>query len=153
MTRISSTSSAWSSSTRLPARALGFEHWRSRLGAKLELLLAESLRIAHAAGVLRTKDLARVTVDTTVQPKATAFQPTPGRCMPPSRGSTNWPKSTPCTCGNRICASPNAGMQLGVIDGEIGLAIEAVGADDFEFPSGRAGLLHGDANAIGSEGV
>jgi len=35
--------------------------------------LAESLRIAHEAGALRTKDLARVTVDTTVQPKAISF--------------------------------------------------------------------------------
>ena len=40
---------------------------------KLELLLAESLRVAHASGALRTKDLARVTIDTTVQPKAITF--------------------------------------------------------------------------------
>src|SRR5262245_16845532 len=44
-------------------------HWRKRLGEKLELLLAESLRVAHEAGALRTRDLKRVTVDTTVQPK------------------------------------------------------------------------------------
>jgi hypothetical protein len=30
---------------------------RKRLGDKLELLLAESLRVAHDAGALRTKDL------------------------------------------------------------------------------------------------
>ena len=48
-------------------------HWRKRLGDKLELLLVESLRIAHGAGALRTKDLKRVTVDTTVQPKAITF--------------------------------------------------------------------------------
>jgi IS5 family transposase len=29
--------------------------------------------VAHASGALRTKDLARVTVDTTVQPKNIAF--------------------------------------------------------------------------------
>src|SRR5262249_24044520 len=29
----------------------------------------KSLRVAHESGALRTKDLARVTVDTTVQPK------------------------------------------------------------------------------------
>jgi transposase, IS5 family len=40
---------------------------------KLELLLAESLRVAHESGALRTKDLARVTVDTTVQPKNITF--------------------------------------------------------------------------------
>jgi transposase, IS5 family len=48
-------------------------HWRTRLGDKLELLLAESLRVAHESGALRTKDLERVTVDTTVQPKAITF--------------------------------------------------------------------------------
>ena len=48
-------------------------HWRKRLGDKLELLLAESLRVAHASGALRTKDLARVTIDTTVQPKNVTF--------------------------------------------------------------------------------
>src|SRR5476651_2454283 len=48
-------------------------HWRKGLGDKLELLLAESLRVAHASGALRTKELARVTVDTTVQPKAITF--------------------------------------------------------------------------------
>src|SRR5262249_8646206 len=48
-------------------------HWRKRLGGKLELPLAESLRVAHESGALRTKDLARVTVDTTVQPKDITF--------------------------------------------------------------------------------
>ncbi len=48
-------------------------HWRKRLGDKLELLLAESLRLAHETGALRTRDLKRVTVDTTVQPKAITF--------------------------------------------------------------------------------
>ena len=48
-------------------------HWRKRLGSKLELLLAESLRVAHQSCALRTRDLARVTVDTTVQPKYIAF--------------------------------------------------------------------------------
>jgi IS5 family transposase len=48
-------------------------HWRKRLGDKLELLLAESLRVAHESGALRNKDLERVTVDTTVQPKAITF--------------------------------------------------------------------------------
>ena len=35
--------------------------------------MAESLRVAHEAGALRTRDLKRVTVDTTVQPKAITF--------------------------------------------------------------------------------
>jgi transposase, IS5 family len=48
-------------------------HWRKRPGDRLELLLVESLRVAHESGALRTKDLERVTVDTTVQPKAITF--------------------------------------------------------------------------------
>lgn len=56
-----------------PHERSDLSHWRKRLGPKLELLLAESLRVAHAAGALRTKDLERVTVDTTVQPKAITF--------------------------------------------------------------------------------
>ena len=56
-----------------PHERSDLSHWRKRLGEKLELLLAESLRVAHASGALRTADLARVTVDTTVQPKAISF--------------------------------------------------------------------------------
>jgi len=56
-----------------PHERSDLSHWRKRLGEKLELLLAESLRVAHEAGALRTKDLKRVTVDTTVQPKAITF--------------------------------------------------------------------------------
>src|SRR5436853_3208339 len=56
-----------------PHERSDLSHWRKRLGDKLELLLAESLRVAHEAGALRTNDLKRVTVDTTVQPKAITF--------------------------------------------------------------------------------
>jgi len=56
-----------------PHERSDLSHWRQRLGDKLELLLAESLRVAHASGALRLKDLARVTVDTTVQPKNITF--------------------------------------------------------------------------------
>jgi IS5 family transposase len=56
-----------------PHERSDLSHWRKRLGGKLELLLAESLRVAHATGALRTQDLARVTVDTTVQPKNVTF--------------------------------------------------------------------------------
>ena len=56
-----------------PHERSDLSHWRKRLGDKVELLLAESLRVAHESGALRTKDLARVTVDTTVQPKNITF--------------------------------------------------------------------------------
>src|SRR6202140_5816652 len=56
-----------------PHERSDLSHWRKRLGDKLELLLAESLRVAHESGALRSKDLKRVTVDTTVQPKNISF--------------------------------------------------------------------------------
>lgn len=56
-----------------PHERSDLSHWRKRLGGKLELLLAESLRVAHESGALRPKDMARVTVDTTVQPKNISF--------------------------------------------------------------------------------
>ena len=55
--------------------------WRRRLGEEqLTALLAESLSVAHGTGALATKDLERVAVDTTVQPKAIAF-PTDARLL------------------------------------------------------------------------
>ena len=51
-----------------PHERSDLSHWRKWLGDKLDLLLAESLRVAHDAGALRTQDLTRVTADTTVQP-------------------------------------------------------------------------------------
>jgi len=51
----------------------GMSHWRKRIGDRLDILLAESLRLAHETGALKKSDLTRVTVDTTVQPKNVAF--------------------------------------------------------------------------------
>lgn len=56
-----------------PHERSGLSHWRKRLGDKLDVLLAETLRVAHDSGALRTRDLSRVTVDTTVQPKNITF--------------------------------------------------------------------------------
>jgi transposase, IS5 family len=56
-----------------PHERSGLSHLRKRLGDKLELLLAESLKVAHDSGALRSKDLKRVTADTTVQPKNITF--------------------------------------------------------------------------------
>jgi IS5 family transposase len=63
-----------------PHERSGISHWRKRIGGKLDRLLAESLRVAHATGALKPKDLARVTVDTTVQPKAVTH-PTDAKLM------------------------------------------------------------------------
>lgn len=55
--------------------------WRQRLGEEhLVALLQESLSVAHKTGAIETKDLERVSVDTTVQPKAIAH-PTDARLM------------------------------------------------------------------------
>ena len=65
---------------RFPHERSGLTHWRKRIGDKLDALLAESLRVAHAVGALETDDLARVTVDTTVQPK-NVTHPTDAKLM------------------------------------------------------------------------
>jgi IS5 family transposase len=63
----------------LPFDRSSLSHWRQRLGeAGLVALLQESLSVAHKTGALATKDLERVVVDTTVQPKAIAH-PTDAR--------------------------------------------------------------------------
>jgi IS5 family transposase len=55
--------------------------WRQRLGeAELVALLQESLSVAHKLKALEAKDLQRVAVDTTVQPKAIAH-PTDARLL------------------------------------------------------------------------
>ncbi len=57
-----------------PHERSGLSHWRKRLGDKLELLLAESLRVPHKSGALRRQGpQAGHTVDTTVQPKNISF--------------------------------------------------------------------------------
>jgi IS5 family transposase len=57
----------------LPHERSGMSHWRKRIGDHLDILLQESLRIADDTGALKKSDLARVTIDTTVQPKNVAF--------------------------------------------------------------------------------
>ena len=64
---------------RLPFDRSSLTHWRQRLGEEqLIALLQESLSVAHKTGALATRDLERVVVDTTVQPKAIAH-PTDAR--------------------------------------------------------------------------
>ena len=66
---------------KLPFERSSLTRWRQRLGEEqLSALLQESLSVAHKTGALATKDLERVAVDTTVQPKNVAF-PTDARLM------------------------------------------------------------------------
>jgi transposase, IS5 family len=58
---------------KLPFERSSLTHWRQRLGEEhLVALVQESLAVAHKTGALATRDLERVVVDTTVQPKAIA---------------------------------------------------------------------------------
>ena len=64
---------------KLPFERSSLTHWRQRLGEEhLIALVQESLSVAHKTGALATRDLERVVVDTTVQPKAIAH-PTDAR--------------------------------------------------------------------------
>jgi IS5 family transposase len=55
----------------LPLDRSSMTRWRQRIGAeRLEVLLAESLAAAERGGAVEEKHFRRVTVDTTVQPKA-----------------------------------------------------------------------------------
>jgi transposase, IS5 family len=55
--------------------------WRQRLGEEqFGALIQESLSVAHKTGAIASKDLERVVVETTVQPKAIAH-PTDARLM------------------------------------------------------------------------
>jgi transposase, IS5 family len=65
----------------LPFDRSSLTRWRQRLGEEqLVALIQESLSVAHKTGAIETKDLERVAVDTTVQPKAIAH-PTDARLM------------------------------------------------------------------------
>src|SRR6201987_3196224 len=64
---------------RLPFDRSSMTRWRQRLGEEqLVALIQESLAVAHKTGAIGPKDLERVVVDTTVQPKAVAH-PTDAR--------------------------------------------------------------------------
>ncbi|MDE1145022.1 MAG: IS5 family transposase [Azospirillaceae bacterium] len=63
----------------LPFEPSSMSRWRQRLGPEhLAALIQESLRVAQDTGALSIRDLERVVVDTTVQPKAIAH-PTDAR--------------------------------------------------------------------------
>lgn len=58
---------------RLPFDRLSTTRWRHRRGeVQVVALIQESLSVAHKTGAIGPKNLERVVVDTTVQPKAVA---------------------------------------------------------------------------------
>lgn len=59
---------------RFPIERSSLSHWRKRLGEDFcEKLIQESLRVAFAAQALSQRELNKVVVDTTVQPKAVTY--------------------------------------------------------------------------------
>jgi IS5 family transposase len=68
---------------------------RKWIGGRLEVPLAESLRIARDTGALKKSDLARVTFDTTVQPKAITL-PTDATLLETAIRPPCWPISMAC---------------------------------------------------------
>ena len=92
-----------------PHERSDLSHWRKRLGDKLELLLAESLRVAHASGALRSKDLKRVTVDTRYSPRTSPSRPTPS-----------------CASGHQGAQPPGQQARAAVAAGEIKKVISSV---------------------------
>jgi len=69
----------------LPIDRSSMTRWRNRIGPDdLAALVQESLAAAHRGGAMKPEDMRRVTVDTTVQPKAVAF-PTDAKLMHKAR--------------------------------------------------------------------
>ena len=80
--------------------------WRQRMGEeKLKALLQESLAVATRTDAMKPSDLARVVIDTTVQPKAVMF-PTDAKLLNRARerheakrlSIVDEPFATSCRC-------------------------------------------------------
>src|SRR5579872_3760870 len=73
---------------RLPLDRSSMSNWRSRMGEeRLRAPLQESLAVATRSGAMKPGDLARVIVDTTVQPKNITF-PTDAKLL--NRNGQKW---------------------------------------------------------------
>ena len=94
---------------KLPFERSSLTHWRQRLGEEqLVALVQESLSVAHRTGALATRDLERVVVDTTVQPKAIAH-PTDARlCHRALEKLVDSPSAMGCRCDRAIGEWPSA---------------------------------------------
>src|SRR5215475_12111848 len=69
----------------LPLDRSSMTNWRNRMGEeRLQALLQESLAVATRTGAMKPSDLARVVVDTTVQPKNITF-PTDAKLLNKAR--------------------------------------------------------------------
>jgi IS5 family transposase len=96
-----------------PHERSDLSHWRKRLGDKLELLLAESLRVAHGAGALRSQDHQAGHDDTTVQPKAITF-PTDAKLLHAAiKGLSRLARKHGSSCGTNLRIAKTAAMMAG----------------------------------------
>ena len=64
-----------------PHERSDLSHWRKRLGDRLELLLAESLRVAHGAARCARATLSGSRSTPRCSRRRSPFQPTPSFCM------------------------------------------------------------------------
>src|SRR5262249_38729591 len=94
---------------RLPFDRSSLTHWRQRVGAEqLVALIQESLSVAHKTGALASRDLERVVVDTTVQPKRSPIRPTRGCAIAPWKNWSIGRGATRCGYGRATGGSPSA---------------------------------------------
>src|ERR1700741_3344035 len=92
---------------RLPFDRSSLTRWRQRVGdAKLTALLQESLSVATRTEAMKPKDLARVVVDTTVQPKAVMFK----AVKPSARAPGTTSRACRCRAAPVLCAGRQAGV-------------------------------------------
>ena len=96
---------------RLPFDRSSLTRWRQRMGeAKLMALIEESLSVATRTEAMKPKDLARVVVDTTVQPKAVMF-PTNAKLLKPSARTLGTAcRACRCRASPVLCAGRQAGV-------------------------------------------
>jgi hypothetical protein len=81
---------------------------RAWKGCSNPLFLSGCASLRNPGGALQTKDLARVTVDTTVQPKNIAFPADAKLLHAAIKGFNRLARKQVCDCGNRMRASPSA---------------------------------------------
>jgi len=93
----------------LPFDRSSLTHWRRRLGEEqLVALLQESLSVAHKTGGLATRDLERVVVDTTVQPRRSRTRPMRGSAIAHWKSWSILHSAAVCRCGRAIGGWPSA---------------------------------------------
>lgn len=101
---------------RLPFDRSSLTHWRRRLGeGELAALIQESLAVAHKSRALASRDLERMVVDTTVQPKAIAHPTDAQLCHQALEKLVDLARGAPPRCAATAELSPagQAGIDHG----------------------------------------